>query len=142
LGKKVILVLSIFFTLMLTNCSLFDDPTVVNVIQPQDEATLRKGESFTFIAEIDVDQGTHEIYVELWLPDGISENPYDSILWSYNVSDEGLDFEGRVEIEKELTVPLDAPIDDSYYLQVNADEWGGGLGYTTSVPVSVLASKD
>lgn len=138
--KKIILVLLVFITLILTNCSLFDEPTVT-VITPQNEDILIRGETFTLNAEIAVDHGTHEVYVELWLPDGISENPYDSLLWSFNVSDEGLDFEGKIEIEKELTVPLDAPIDDSYYLQVNADEWGGGLGYTCSVPVSVLASN-
>jgi hypothetical protein len=131
----------VVFLLILANCSLFEDPPVVNITEPKEEDILVRGESFNLIAEIDADYGLHELSVELWLPDGITENPYDSILWSYNVSDEGVDFIGKIEIEKEIMVPFDAPIDDSYYLQIHADNWGGGNGYTWSVPVSVLASN-
>lgn len=139
--KKLSLVILVFFLMLLTNCSLSDAPPTVTVIEPQDKDILVRGESFTLVAEIDSDYGLHDLSVELWLPDGITENPYDSVLWSYNVSDEGVDFIGKIEIEKEITIPHDAPIDDSYYLQVNANNWGGGNGYTWSVPVSVLVSN-
>lgn len=135
------MVLSVFLLLLLTGCGLFDDAPSVTVIEPQNEDVLVRGETFTLVAEIDADYGVHELNVELWLLDGITENPYDSVLWSCNISDEGVGYTGKVEIEKQLTVPSDAPIDDSYYLQVNAGNWGGGSGYTWSVPVSVLVSR-
>lgn len=140
--KKLFLVIPVIFLLLLTNCSLFEDPPEISVIEPQDGDILRQGESFTLIAEIDFDYGVREVDVELWLPDGVTDIPYDSILCSYKISDEGIGFKGKFKLEKELIVPSDAPIDDSYWLQVNSTNWGGGSGYTWSVPVSVFASND
>ncbi len=140
MSKKTILVLSVVFMLLLTNCSLFDDQ-IVNIIEPQDEDILVRGETFTLVAEIETDSRVRELTLDLFVPAGITENPYDSTLWFYNVEDEGVDFIGKIEIEKEIMVPLDVPVDDSYYLQLNAINWGGGSGYAWTVQVSVLDSE-
>lgn len=138
--KKLSVVLSVVFLLLLASCSIFDDQ-IVTIIEPQDEDILVRGETFTLVAEIEADSRVRELTVDLFVPSGITENPYDSTLWSYSVADEGVDFTGKIEIEKEIMVPPDAPIDDSYYLQVNAIYWGGGSGYAWTAQVSVLDSE-
>jgi hypothetical protein len=139
--KKIIVIFPLFFLSVLISCSLSDNSSSVSVMAPEEDGILLRGERFTLVAEIEAYYGIQEINIELWLPDGITENSYDSILWSSNISDVGLSFTGKIKIEKKLTIPPDVPIDDSYYLQINACEGGGGIGYTMSVPVSVLESK-
>jgi hypothetical protein len=75
MAKKTILVIPVIFLLVLTNCSLFEDSSEVNLIEPQDGDVLRQGESFMLIAETDFDYGVREVNVELWLPDGITDTP-------------------------------------------------------------------
>jgi hypothetical protein len=123
----------------LTICSLFDDQ-LVKIKEPRDGDILIRGETFTLVAEVEADSRLSAINVGLFVTAGITENPYDSLLWSYVVEDEGVNITGKIEIEKEIMVPPDAPLDDSYFLQVTAI-YGGGSGYAWTSQVSVLDSE-
>jgi len=145
--RKKVVVLSVIFLLFLTSCSLFEDPPSVTVIEPQKGDILIKGQSFKVVADIDTDYKINELNVRLFWASVQEDDStdYDSTLWEYDFTDEAADFLGKITIEKELTVPLDAPVGDDYRLVLFAMTlegtytYGYGEGYST--PVCVHSSK-
>jgi len=154
---KLSVVLVVVFLLILTNCGLFEGTPDVNFIEPQEGDILVRGESFKVIADIDVDYKVSGLNVELWLPLGLADKAYadsvyhdttpdevvyDSILWVYHFSDEEAKFLDKLTIEKELTVPSNAPVDNEYRLEIGALNLEGGFYSGYSLPVRVRSSND
>lgn len=132
---KLSVVLVVIFLLVLTNCSLFEDPNLINLKEPQDGDVLVRGESFMVVADFDVDEEIGEINVELF------SEVYDTVLWEYDLFDESVNFKGECEIDKKLTVPSDAP--GLCFLQVNYFyKWDKAYGYANTVMVSVVDPED
>jgi hypothetical protein len=153
---KIIMVLPVIFLLILTNCSLFEDPSSVTVIEPQEGDILVKGETFKIVTYIDVDYKISELNINLWLPTGFADSAladsvnkdttrseaYDSTLWVYHFSDEDEDFPRKLTIEKELKVPFNAPVDDDYRLVIDAFNMGKSFAQGYSLPVRVRPPED
>jgi hypothetical protein len=149
--KKSSLVIMSLFLLGFINCKLFNDPVdpiYVAVKEPQHGDILVPGESFMVVADIDLHHGVSEINSTLFSSSGkiirdtltdtlIYIQPYDSVIWRYDLFDEDVDFKGTYKIEKEITVPPDVPDGDFYCLQVNCLNWDGCSGYANTVMVSV-----
>ncbi len=140
--KKLSLGLVVFFLLLLANCSLFEDGHVVHLIEPQAQDILVKGETFRVVADINVDDEISELKIILWLPSKIADTAfadeeYDSTLWAL----EG-DFPRKITIEKELTVPLNAPVNDDYRLLVDAFYAEKNMSEGYSLSVRVRSSDD
>ncbi len=129
--------------LLFVNCGLFESLPAVRILKPKKGETLIKGEAFQVKAEIDVDFKIKELRVGLW--DVVKhydtildeEIEYDTTLWVYSFTYEEADFLREFTIEKELTVPTNAPVGDNYRLDVgvHALEEGYGLGYSLLVRV-------
>jgi len=135
---KLSMVLVVIFLLVLSNCSLFEDPNPVNITEPKEGDVLLKGENFWVFADIDPEYSLYSVCVELLLI--TEDSTYDSTLWECNFSEEGVSVIGDLSIGKELTVPLDAPVNDNYSLQVGI--LYGGFGHGNSIPVRVRSSND
>ena len=139
--KKLSLGLVVFFLLLLANCSLFEDGQIVHLIEPQANEVLVKGETFTVVTDINVDEEISELKVSLLLTIPSDDTTfyweYDSTLWAL----EG-DLPRKITIEKELTVPLDAPVNDDYRLLVDAFYAEKNMSEGYSLPVRVRSPKD
>jgi hypothetical protein len=94
-------------------------------------------ESFMVMADFDVAEDVGEINVKL------SSESYDSLLEKYDLFDGDVNFKGECQIEKELTIPNDAPEGEYYFLQVDyLYKWERSCGYANTVMVSVVSSED
>lgn len=134
------------FVLLLTNCSLFEDPAPVNINGPKEGDILVKGDSFYVFADIHPEYGMDAVSVRLTLipEDSTYHSTFiynrkllECILW-----EEGISIQGDVSIAKELMVPLDAPVNDNYDLRVEIGYQGGGSGYVGAVPVKIRSSNE
>jgi hypothetical protein len=130
--------LLVIFLLILISCSIFEDPNPVDIIGPEEGDILIKGDSFWVFAEVSPNYGVYSVFVELLLV--TEDSMYDSTLWECNLLEQGISVQSDFSIAKELTVPLDAPADDNYTLQVVLSEGGSGRG--NSVPVKVRSSSN
>ncbi len=149
--NKLSVVLSVFFMLLLTSCSLFKDPNFINIKEPRERDALVQGENFLFVADIDLHHGVAEMNVDLFSVSGtyirdsldslIYVKPYDSVLWRYDSFDEDVNLMGKYKIEKEITVPPDVPEGEFYFLQVNYLNWDGYSGYANTVQVSIMTPE-
>jgi len=138
--------LVVVFLLILVNCSLFEDPPVINITEPEEGNFLVQGDSFYVCADVTPEYGLSSVSVRLLLmPEAIiydSTLTYDNTLWECDFGEEGISVQGDLSVAKELMVPLDAPVYFNYLLQVTASYDGGGIGYSNTVPVSILPSND
>jgi hypothetical protein len=141
--KKLSLGLVVLFLLLLANCSLFENDNAVFIVEPQANEVLVTGETFTVLAHIKVDDEISGYKVSLLLPiasdDTTSYWEYDSTLFVFPVPG---DIHTTLTINDELTVPLDAPVNDDYRLLVDTydAENRGRKGY--SLPVRIRSAKD
>lgn len=129
--------------LLFVNCGLFEPPPAVRILKPKKGEILIKGEAFQVMAEIDVDFKIKELRVGLW--DVVKhydtildeETEYDTTLWVYSFTYEEADFLREFTIEKELTVPTNAPVGDNYRLDFLTRAWENtyGIGYSLLVRV-------